>query len=1018
MAMRGSSYGELKPRCETALGILDIMFECATILEGRVASGEETARLTQVFRAAQSEIQVILNLCTSRPMQTRFFCHAYGSRLTTSFQNVDNAWLAWIEGQKVGESDERFGALCDRMREARRALDRREAVDAAYDEKYEAMLKEAREFRGHGSDTNDAATFLAKAKVAALEAQLARDEEDWMRQMMLIGDARDELREIISAAKSAEGQDVADDEDFLRAMIEAEHEDVHMEPDDALARRQRERDVLFERIEAEQVIFTAICAVVRLVQPNKQRALAHLAPIVTPPSSTQSEVLAGKSQAAERRSSSKSSLDGETMRLVRDSLGRTTSDIDVVERDQFNDARVQAAYDAGTTAKSKDERPLPLMRGSFGDLGEALGGDAATPRSLGDDAASTSSYYSAGPGTVDVADVCLLLTAPPVRGHAKIAHAATAIADACGLDDGAVERENRDLVRTSGGLRVLVQLLNMHCSVVELDEIGRALWALACHNQENRKAMMIDEGILPVIIARVGDKTCDTRFLTPLWRTLDADSPAHYARGLADSSATIVELLLIIVRASDHAGEVLLAARALLVLLYAQNDEDTNPTANATAATGPVLEDDDATTIQPSNWRALIVNNHGLKALATVLTRRLLEDDAPTKADDEPSSKRGKYKGGLATAAKDVAAQAIFDLVSPLAQQGIRGDLVTIEGASGTIAAFNSVDLEDPNSDLAIATLALTRHLFAHFVSVAKTATSPLLAVTAIKSIVTQLAKATETPGGALASWVIKEQAAKALRRLVKAADKEPSLLGASEIVEIIASEQAIAPLVDVLKDESDVWLKYVLLAKQEAARVVKLLADANRANVAAIVARGAIPALVKLIDAVNQDDPKEAGVTALHAICNNSRQYRNMVVNSPRGIKVLMQLVARTATNASDEASSRLLYAIAIDDPDNEQFIRLQRDVFGDMMRTLDWNVTYGETLNVKSAGKLLRDRLKVDDDAPPSRGSFKAASGRARNKARSIVKSLMPTAVTSAKKKKTRSSSQGPFREHHARK
>eukprot|EP00631_Chrysoreinhardia_giraudii_P003918 CAMPEP_0197427742 /NCGR_PEP_ID=MMETSP1170-20131217/39199_1 /TAXON_ID=54406 /ORGANISM="Sarcinochrysis sp, Strain CCMP770" /LENGTH=79 /DNA_ID=CAMNT_0042955451 /DNA_START=8 /DNA_END=244 /DNA_ORIENTATION=+ len=75
------------------------------------------------------------------------------------------------------------------------------------------------------------------------------------------------------------------------------------------------------------------------------------------------------------------------------------------------------------------------------------------------------------------------------------------------------------------------------------------------------------------------------------------------------------------------------------------------------------------------DWRFIATSQGALPALANVLERRL------EQPDDERS-------GELAAAAKSVAADALFNLVSPLAQY-IRGDLLTIEGASNTIASFN-----------------------------------------------------------------------------------------------------------------------------------------------------------------------------------------------------------------------------------------------------------------------------------------------------------------------------------------
>ena len=491
-----------------------------------------------------------------------------------------------------------------------------------------------------------------------------------------------------------------------------------------------------------------------------------------------------------------SRLDAETARLVAETarleLASTSEPTGVGNEERARFTAQKQLYDQALSAQRNARLKFAARRSNSNASYILLDSESSAETASQDD----DSVHRA----VDVSTLVVHLSSQPCD-NGKRARAASKIADLCGLDDGMLEREHRDIVRRSGGVRALVSMLNVHCKQPELDQFARALWALACYNEENRTCM-IEEGVLPIVIARVSDHNCDNRYLTPLWRTLDAESPSQYSKGLAQSNDQLMESLLLIIRSSYNAEEQLLASRAILVLLYA----------------------DDAMTTR--NWRSL-AGQGIIQALANVLERSL----------EHPEGEKGDE---LAGAAKAVAADALFNLVSPLAQC-MRGDLLTIEGASNTIASFNTLD-EDATPVATQAVLALVRYLFDHLGSVAETANSPLLTAAAIKGIVTQLVKASDSTSNAVkpTSWFTREQAAKALKKLVKRSEKDSSLSPA-EITDVIANEGAITSLVELLREESDTSAKCILLAKQEAARLLRILAESSRSNINAMVSRGVI---------------------------------------------------------------------------------------------------------------------------------------------------------------------------------
>jgi len=360
------------------------------------------------------------------------------------------------------------------------------------------------------------------------------------------------------------------------------------------------------------------------------------------------------------------------------------------------------------------------------------------------------------------------------------------------------------------------------------------------------------------------------------------------------------------------------------------------------------------------------------------------------------------------------------------------GDAAKGGRRGGSTTAMNDADL---------AILALTRALFDVMVAAARRPPQQQNGATSMAFVIRELivhvahqspqisARATNV------SWVIKEQAAKALRKLIKlssdadvaaAVKKSSTLRGqqqhsgtttttthgggggggvgptpttmtstssaltpgiphprAERLVQFAVRCDAVPALAGVVTDAtkgSDV--KRAVFAKQEAAHVLRVVADHSPSMVDPIVNEGVIPALVRLVDVVDKDANKEAAATALWALCKHSPAHREALVAVSNGLPTLMHLVARTGTNAGDEAAASLLAAIATDNSQNVGRIHAQHDVFPDMVRTVEWNVVYGDTPAVKAAAKLLRSVLGLDPNDPDV---FSRSSSSQRNDAAS---------------------------------
>lgn len=913
---------ELLPLCEQALRLLDTMAESTATIDTSADNysdhKHEVVRLTQLFRCTRCDVLTFQALCRTRPVQARFFWHTYASQLRTAFLNVDNAWLT-LERMLPKDIIRPFSERIRSVQQGLSTTNKPGANDPLFSAKYTEMIEKARLFRDYGTDTSDAASFLASTKETALTTNLAKDDADWLRQMLMIAQSRDELCELIASAKSAAGKDVSNDEILLAALIEHDEDPSPEVSAKFLGEANTDCTKLRQKLASEQIILTTICATIRVLQPKTQKNVALVLPQNTPTYSAR-----GLSGDETRGVSNVGNSCSVTLQIR---LEADRSDPDAARHEPGSRSQ------NGTFTDSKHDRFIAQKRLYDEDFdaqrNAKLRFDAlrihSSPQLVVDSEASAATVPDDEVKRRHLAGTTGLVAVFSIQpcDNSKRAVAASKIAEMCGLEDGVNERDRRNAIRREGGIRALVAMLHVHCKQAELDEFCRALLALACYNEDNRTCM-IEEGLIPILISRVSDQVCHNRQLTPLWKIIDLESPSVYTKGLIQSWEAVIDSLLVIIRTSFNAEELLLASRALLFLLHADDAEKSR------------------------HSRILASAQDSLTALSDVLVRRfgLPEDDEGV---------------AIAGAAKAVAAEALLYLILPLAHR-MRGDLLTIEGASKTILSFYCVD-DDCDSDKNRAICALIRYLFDHLATVAESATSPLLTAAAIKGIGAQLVKSTESAltESEMSSLFIQEQAARTLRILVSRS-KSVASLNRMEISEIISHDGVIVPLVDLLRRESDGPTRSVIRAKQEGALLLKILAEANRSNIVAMVSRGVIPALVRLIDATNKDEPKEAAVTALWVICKESRQHRNMIVNSPRGIKILMHLIAKTATNAADEASCRLLYCIAKDDVVNEQFMRMQQDVLGDMLRTLEWNSQYGATLHVKGSAKLLRDKLKAN--------------------------------------------------------
>ncbi|KAJ8598959.1 hypothetical protein CTAYLR_009809 [Chrysophaeum taylorii] len=755
-----------------------------------------------------------------------------------------------------------------------------------------------------GDEAVLASNFLEKLRGLALEHDLAKDDIDLMRQLLAVSDDAS-LRGDVQRARRGVECEVEDDEDFLRSVVDFDEIQQHEE----MRRRQIERDETREQLGREKILVEAVAAAVRLTSEPAEA----------------STVYATNKAETDR-------LDAETAKLVAETA---MLQLEEAHEDNRLDAK-RRLYEQALQARQKAQARkfsssmAIAMGGDVGsNRGSAKDGTLATESSVRERSDSFSSQQSStifSLGSIvreceddddNVSMACSMLTRDPPTDNARRAKAAAKLSELCGGKNDEVSARRRSQAARRGALKALVAMLNMHVRQNELDAVARCLCALAAHHADN-KAAILDAGALLVVVDRVADAGCDNRFLVPLWRAL-TNSDA-YEGALLHAADTAVDHIVAVVEHSYVAEEQCLATEALFQLICA-----THHTFNA------------------------------LRALTGVLPRRL-HDDAREAAK--------------ARVAKETATRAVVVILGFSAQ-----DIFTVPGAISTIESLATAGrfFEGGGGEEDDAALAVIKSLYDFLVAESDTQMISILRI--------------EDPTPA--AWTAKEHCARALRRLIKAAeDSDKAAQGlaidtnphhysvskppaasrsAQRVATALARKGILPPLTAVIK-AAGAQNKRVVFAKQEAARVVRLLAEHERSLVDQFVTLDTIPALLALIEVVNKDDPKEAAVLALWSLCRDSKPNRSLLVNLPSGLKAVMQLVARTGTNPSDEASSRLLAALATDDPSLEKKIRNEKHLFNDMLRTLEWNVNYGDTVHVKAAAKALRDLMKPNSSEPTS--------------------------------------------------
>lgn len=932
-SLKYAAIADLVPYCGTCLKLTRLALACAAKVD--VDYYRETMLLAAPFQRAEKQLDAISETCASRRLGGKFFQGTYRYRVAGALHEVAQGVTAVLNAvQETSTIPEDLSDICDRIEDLKREHEKASTPprdSLALDQMYDAMVADAQTIT---EDTVD--RFLDSAKRFAMAAGVVSDDIDMIRQMLAIREDQ-RLRDDIAAALVAAQGDVEDDEDFLRTIVDYDEIQQH----DALAHRQMERDEARDQLAIEKALLDAVSvAVAGTTTPVKRRPSISM-PRFDPP----------KSEAAR--------LDAETAKLVAE-----TAMLELEEL-QTDDKLVQQRrlYEQALQQRKKVEERQ--RRKSF-DQRTETGSVSTISEHVASFVSSNAPTQSINTHHVDddseVRDVCAQLTVDPCD-NARRARAASRLADLLSSTSLSPQKlvVKKDTARRAGAIRVLATMLNMHVKQPELDAFARALSALAAQHQANKVAIL-ESGALATIVGRVADSTCDNRHLVPLWRTL-AHEPTQYRATLEDSAEAVVELLVHVNMNSYAPDEQLLATRSLLVLLTAEEEDDVR--------------------LLP-----LVREHKGLHAMTGVLDRKLAGGD--DDADAVQTAHRTKE-----TAVKAALLLLVSD--DPSLPKPQLHEIFTIEGAARTLAVFagspryfNLASAASAGEDADAAVLAILRELFEYLIAAARKDDAlggpSSEATRAVAEIVNLLSNADDQLP---ASWTIREQAAKALRKLVKLSDDadkhhdaHKQLLAvnarpprASRVAALLSSRGAIRPLVSFLKYHGPAT-KRVVFAKTEAARVLRSIADHHPPSIQTMVDDRVIPALLTLVEIVNKDDPKEAGITALWALCKDSKVTRDVVVKNPNGIKTVMSLVARTGTNAGDEAAARLLASIVGDDPNNDRYVKTQRDVYTDMMRTLEWNVAYGDTVHVKGAAKVLRDILKSSPSTTVPPGSVPVVS------------------------------------------
>lgn len=849
-------------------------------------------------------------------LRTQLFAQTYRMRIAGDLEAIEaevSAMCATLA--EVATREEDLSQQCNQLEQIRARM---AAKDVRKSESHDSPLFATlhRELALHGGEP---VGLLDAVRGSSLECGLVVDDIDLMRQLMSIADDKTLQGDVQRARRSAE-REIEDDEDFLRSIADL---DERMQQE-AVSRRQLEREDARERLAKEKVLLEALSAAVRHAQSAPPPAV----------------VLSASSKTEADR------LDAETARLIAETamLELEAQQDAIQERLAAQRKLYEQAFKARQRAQAR-KLSVAAAHATSADTTETSSTfSSASSHTVLSEAPAPSNNLSAEDSR-DILALCAQLVSEPCES-ARRARAAAELTEVCGGKSDAISTAKRTLAGPRA-IKALVTMLNMHVKQPELDQFARALCALCAHHPHNKHAVL-EAGLMPVLVDRVADGACDNRFLVPLWQSLSAEHSAYDAAVTAYADS-LVDHLIAVLEQSYSADEQLLATSALLRI---------------------------ATYDQPSEPH-LVRGRDATRALAGVLERKLHDADA-----DECQRARD---------AKRVATKIVVRLLL----QRDSNELFSVPGAAKAVAtiadsdrffASSSSDGANPDHDAAI--LVVLKELFEFLVSVGRReAHDPdddtfTYGDDAVRELVSVLSIEKDTQS----AWTVKEQCCKALRRLIKVAedtdktaaglpvDANPhhasiaapraglnaaKVVHTTSVVKHLSRHGLLQPLVDILK-HAGLATKRVVFAKQEAARLLRSLVEHDRQLVETVISLHAIPALVKLIEVVNKDDPKEAAILALWVLCRDSKPNRLSIVKQPNGIRIVMDLVARTGTNPSDEAAARLLLLIINDDNSHDRAVRAELDVFPDMMRTLEWNVSYGDTVHVKSAAKSLRDRLK----------------------------------------------------------
>lgn len=785
---------------------------------------------------------------------------------------------------------------------------------------------------------DDPSSLLDALRTNAVREGLALDDIDLMRQLMLMADDATLQGDVQRARRAAE-RDIEDDEDYLRSLVELDERKQH----EAVSRRQIERDEARDWLAKEKLLLEALRDAVRHAQS------------APPPS-----VVYGSSPSFGVGKTEADRLDAETAKLVAETAMLELESIKSAEEERVSHQR--KIYEHALAARKRAQTRKFSMAAA--QANSEMNWETSSVRSssstlLSMEPSSIASLrYGGIPGDSvgsslipdeerQILAVCAQLTSDPCD-NARRARAAASLSELCGTKADAVSRGRRTMAGPRA-IKSLVMMLNMHVKQPELDSFARALCSLAAHHSEN-KVMILEAGALPVVADRVSDAACDNRYLVPLWRAISTETYSYEAAILCYADS-LVDHLVAILQNSYVAEEQHLATAALYCVAKGEG-------ASAASATTVMVRGRDATS-----------------ALAGVLERKL--HDFTDKDEARKAAQAKEY------ATKTIV--LLLNITDPAAAAADK-QLYSVRGAAKTITVIASSKVffrsTPPDTDAAV--LAVLKELFEAIGVVARREANEDDRIAHGEDAVRDMVQMLSIEEKGSAAWIVKEQCCKAMLRLVYLAiDTDKTAAGipldanphhtsvtkptlalskashTTRVVSHVIKRGVLKPLVDVIKYEGTAS-KRVVFAKQESARLLRLLMEFSKASIDTVVSLQAIPALVELIDVVNKDDPKEAAILALWIMCKDSKTNRNKVITQPNGLRIIMNLVARTGTNTSDEAAARLLVLVANDSEKNLKEILCEKEIFPDMTRTTEWNVSYGDTVHVKSAAKALRDLLK----------------------------------------------------------